>query len=70
MAINNRKLVPKIADIIHLSSKRNDGWCDNENVKSWSGYLDIIDSDSHLFFYYFESRSKPTEDPVVLWLNG
>lgn len=48
--------------------KRNDGWCDGADTKSWSGYLDF--EDSHLFFYYFESRSKPAEDPVVLWING
>lgn len=51
-------------------SKRNDGWCDSDKVRSWSGFLDVLDSDSHLFFYYFESRSKPADDPVVLWLNG
>lgn len=48
--------------------KRNDGWCDSESVKSWSGYLDH--EDKHYFFSYFESRSKPKEDPVVLWING
>jgi cathepsin A (carboxypeptidase C) len=48
--------------------KRNDGWCDGANTKAWSGYLDF--EDSHLFFYYFESRNKPAEDPVVLWING
>lgn len=48
--------------------KRNDGWCDGADVRSWSGYLDF--EDSHLFFYYYESRSKPSEDPVILWING
>jgi len=51
-----------------LRFKRNDGWCDSDKVKSWSGYLDS--EDSHFFFYYFESRSKPAEDPVLLWING
>lgn len=32
------------------------------------GYLDF--DDSHIFFYYFESRSKPSEDPVILWIAG
>lgn len=24
----------------------------------------------HIFFYFFESRHKPSEDPVIMWLNG
>ncbi|KAF7728221.1 hypothetical protein EC973_006502 [Apophysomyces ossiformis] len=42
--------------------------CD-PNVKQISGYLDIS-TDKHLFFWFFESRNKPKEDPLVLWLNG
>ena len=32
-------------------------------------YLDVGDG-RDLFFYFFESRSKPSEDPVVMWING
>jgi cathepsin A (carboxypeptidase C) len=42
--------------------------CD-PNVKQVSGFLDISET-KHLFFWFFESRSKPSEDPLVLWLNG
>ncbi|TFL01046.1 carboxypeptidase C [Pterulicium gracile] len=42
--------------------------CD-KSVKQVSGYLDI-EEDKSLFFWYFESRSKPSKDPLVLWLNG
>lgn len=42
--------------------------CDT-TVASISGYLDI-DADTHLFFWFFESRSNPAKDPLVLWLNG
>ncbi|KAF9237071.1 peptidase S10 serine carboxypeptidase [Melanogaster broomeanus] len=42
--------------------------CD-PTVQQYSGYLDISDS-KHLFFWFFESRSSPSEDPLVLWLNG
>lgn len=51
-----------------LRFKQNDGWCTGADTRSWSGYLDS--EDSHYFFYYYESRSKPEEDPVVLWING
>ncbi|KAF3909691.1 hypothetical protein AA313_de0208465 [Arthrobotrys entomopaga] len=39
-------------------------------VKQYSGYLDDEEKDKHLFYWFFESRSNPKEDPVVLWLNG
>ncbi|EDO19272.1 hypothetical protein Kpol_1036p14 [Vanderwaltozyma polyspora DSM 70294] len=40
-----------------------------DTVKQWSGYLDY--KKSKLFFYwYFESRNDPVNDPVILWLNG
>ncbi|OLL24100.1 Carboxypeptidase Y A [Neolecta irregularis DAH-3] len=43
--------------------------CDGEIAKGFSGYLDIND-DKHLFFWWFNSRSQPSIDPVVMWLNG
>ena len=48
--------------------KSTEGWCD-PNVRSYSGYLDTGNG-KDLFFYFFESRSKPEEDPVVMWING
>ncbi|GAA5868650.1 hypothetical protein JCM8547_003768 [Rhodosporidiobolus lusitaniae] len=43
--------------------------CDTTS-KQYSGYLDIAD-DAHLFYWFFESRSKnPEKDPLVLWING
>ncbi|CAG8474787.1 9497_t:CDS:2 [Cetraspora pellucida] len=42
--------------------------CDGA-VKQHSGYFDIDDK-KHFFFWAFESRNKPLEDPVVLWLHG
>lgn len=45
-----------------------EAFCD-AGVTSWSGYIDSIDGKS-LFFYFFESRSAPLDDPVLLWTNG
>ena len=40
------------------------------DVKQYSGYLDDDKEDKHLFYWFFESRNDPENDPVVLWLNG
>lgn len=39
-------------------------------VKQYTGYLDDNENDKHLFYWFFESRNDPKNDPVVLWLNG
>ena len=40
-----------------------------DTVKQWSGYLDYEDS-KHFFYWFFESRNDPKNDPIILWLNG
>ena len=41
-----------------------------DDVKQYSGYLDNEEDDKHLFYWFFESRGNPKEDPILLWLNG
>lgn len=41
-----------------------------ETANSYSGYLDTSYGTKHFFFYFFESRSDPDKDDVVMWLNG
>ncbi|KAJ7134837.1 Alpha/Beta hydrolase protein [Mycena epipterygia] len=40
-----------------------------DSVKQYFGFLDIAE-DKHLFFWFSESRSSPSSDPLVMWLNG
>ncbi|AOW03211.1 Alpha/Beta hydrolase protein [Yarrowia lipolytica] len=41
-----------------------------DTVQQYSGYVDIEEEDKHLFYWFFESRNDPKNDPVILWLNG
>ncbi|KAI8851162.1 Alpha/Beta hydrolase protein [Chytridium lagenaria] len=41
--------------------------CD-PTVLEITGYLETLTG--YTFFYFFESRSNPTDDPFVLWTNG
>ncbi|OAD75096.1 hypothetical protein PHYBLDRAFT_111683, partial [Phycomyces blakesleeanus NRRL 1555(-)] len=36
----------------------------------FSGYVDVLDTDDHFFFLFFESQGSPASDPTLLWLNG
>ncbi|PYH35393.1 S10 family peptidase [Aspergillus neoniger CBS 115656] len=47
-----------------------EGVCETTpGVKSYSGYVDLS-PESHTFFWFFESRRDPENDPATLWLNG
>ena len=38
-------------------------------VNSYSGFVDLSPT-VHAFFWFFESRRDPANDPITLWLNG
>jgi cathepsin A (carboxypeptidase C) len=47
-----------------------DNLCDTD-VLSLSGYFNVKGSrDANYFFWFFESRDTPSEDPLVIWLTG
>lgn len=41
-----------------------------DTVKQYTGYLDVEELGKHFFYWFFESRNDPANDPVILWLNG
>lgn len=41
-----------------------------DSVQQYSGYFDVEEEDKHFFYWFFESRNDPKNDPVLLWLNG
>ncbi|XP_059087437.1 venom serine carboxypeptidase-like [Tigriopus californicus] len=40
-------------------------------LESYAGFLTISEQyGSHLYFWFFPSKSDPSKDPVILWLQG
>lgn len=52
---------------IRIKQQQNDNLC-NAHSKQYTGWLDV--GSKHLFFWYFESQSSPSTDPLLLWLTG
>lgn len=47
-----------------------DGVCETTpGVNSYAGFINLGE-DVHSFFWFFESRNDPANDPITLWLNG
>lgn len=43
--------------------------CATKGERQWTGTIDVSD-ERRLFYWYFDSRSNPANDPIVIWLNG
>ncbi|EUC30149.1 hypothetical protein COCVIDRAFT_21516 [Bipolaris victoriae FI3] len=52
---------------IRIREQQDDTIC-NAHGKQYTGWLDV--GSKHIFFWYFESQRKPSEDPLLLWLSG
>ena len=54
-----------------LSAKSDEATLTGVCPGATSGYTGYLNSGSkHFYFAYFESRSRPEDDPLILWLNG
>ncbi|KAF2182419.1 alpha/beta-hydrolase [Zopfia rhizophila CBS 207.26] len=52
---------------IRIKKQQNDTLC-NAHSAQYTGWLDV--GPKHFFFWYFESQTSPSTDPLVLWLTG
>ncbi|KAI5965650.1 uncharacterized protein KGF55_001012 [Candida pseudojiufengensis] len=41
-----------------------------DSVKQISGYFSIEETEKEFFYWFFESRNDPINDPLILWLSG
>ena len=41
-----------------------------ETVINFSGYYGVHKNERHLFYWFFESRTDPSNDPLLVWLTG
>lgn len=42
-----------------------------ETVTNWAGYVTVGANKTHdLFYWFFESRNDPANDPFILWMTG
>ena len=55
---------------INYKEPGKEGVCETTpGVNSYAGFISLSE-DVHSFFWFFESRSDPANDPITLWLNG
>lgn len=61
--------IGSLATAINVREKDVTGLCGR--TKSGAGYVTIDSAtDKNYFYWYFNSRSKPSTDPVILWMTG
>ncbi|KAK5995274.1 Carboxypeptidase Y-like protein [Cladobotryum mycophilum] len=46
-----------------------DSICTTHGESQWTGTIDVTDT-HRLFFWFFDSRHDPENDPIIIWLNG
>ncbi len=52
---------------VRIKEQQDSSICDSHS-KQYTGWLDV--GSKHLFFWFFESQSTPSDDPLLLWLTG
>ncbi|KAI8838025.1 Alpha/Beta hydrolase protein [Chytriomyces cf. hyalinus JEL632] len=65
--VNKLTLADHAAYTVHLHSSNENDWCP-DTADRFTGYFET--PNGFFFFYFFESRSEPEKDPLILWING
>lgn len=66
------RILKQDADELDLGTNKGESvkkYCEGA-TSGYTGYLSTDNDSKHFFFAYFDSRSNPREDPLVMWLNG
>ena len=54
----------------NFTKQQQDGQiCKTYGERQWTGTVDVTDQ-RRLFYWFFDSRHDPENDPIVIWLNG
>ncbi|CAN3354245.1 vacuolar serine-type carboxypeptidase Atg42p [Diutina catenulata] len=56
--------------VVHHDENKNKPHLKLDTQPYYTGYLDVKATKSHFFYWFFESRNDPKNDPIILWLNG
>lgn len=49
--------------------EQDDSVCKVYGEKQWTGTVDVTE-ERRLFYWFFDSRNDPDNDPIIIWLNG
>lgn len=54
----------------HFTKKKQDNsTCPTYGESQWTGAV-TVDKGRDLFYWYFDSRNDPENDPIIIWMNG
>jgi carboxypeptidase C (cathepsin A) len=53
----------------HSIREQDGSTCATKRERQWTGTIDVSD-ERRLFYWFFDSRSDPVDDPIIIWLNG
>jgi cathepsin A (carboxypeptidase C) len=61
--------IPVSTDASAATAANVSGGVGPETVENFSGYI-TVNTTRNLFYWFFESRSSPATDPLILWMTG
>ena len=53
----------------HTIIEQDNSTCPTNGERQWTGTVDVTD-EHRLFYWFFDSRNDPENDPIIFWING